>query len=277
MAEVPQCTVVGINRLPMRILCLARAPLWPWWYLTRNRPAGLLFYANDITGASITCAGRTVPLRGGRTVVIPAHAEFSTVPGPDTHQVFAEIDIPGLPQGLPSHPLELPADPLLLGFSNELHRRMPLGSIQRNPSIIMLATAWLHLAVARLCEHLSERHRLHWEMPTGDPLNPAIQHIERHLGDEQYIPELAGRCGMGPQWFTKQFRARFGRSPAQYVIERRITVAAQRLVHEETQIDDIAAATGFTDRAHFSKIFSRRMGRPPARYREEERRRFRSE
>ena len=274
---MPMCTVTGVNRLPMRILRLARAPLWPWWYLSRARPTGLLFYANDISGASITCAERTIPLRSGRTVVIPTHAEFSSVPGPDTHQVFAEIDIPGLPPGLPTFPIELPADPLLSGFSSELHRRMPLGSIQRDPSIIMLANAWLHLAVARLCEHLPDEERRKWEMPAGDPLHPAIQHIERYLGEEQYIPELAGRCGMGPQWFTKQFRARFGRSPAQYLIERRITVAAQRLVHDEAAIEDIATGLGFTDRAHFSRIFSRRMGRPPARYRVEERRRFRSE
>jgi hypothetical protein len=110
MDAVPTFAVSGCNRLPMRILRLAWAPLWPWWHLPRCRPSGLLFYANDISGASITCAGRTLPLRGGRTVVIPAHTEYATAPGPDTHQVYAEIDIPGLPQGLPDHPLELAPD-----------------------------------------------------------------------------------------------------------------------------------------------------------------------
>jgi AraC-like DNA-binding protein len=277
MPDVPHCVIVGSNRLPMRILRFARAPLWPWWYLTRSRPSGLLFYTNDISGASITFSGRTLPLRGGRTVAIPAHCEFSTVPGPDTHQVYAEVDIPGLPHGLPTHPVELPPDPLLGGFSSELHRRMPLRSTARDPALLMLASAWLHLAVARLCEQLSEPDRKQWETPAGDELQPALEHLEMNLGSEHYMPELAGRCGMGPQWFTKKFRARYGRSPAQYLIDRRVTVAAQRLVHEETSIEDIAAATGFTDRAHFSKVFAQRLGLPPARYREEERRRFRSE
>lgn len=80
---------------------------------------------------------------------------------------------------------------------------------------------------------------------------------------------------MGAQWFTKRFRARFGKSPAQYVLERRIAVAAQHLAHGDDGVDAVADSCGFTDRAHFTKAFAKRMGLPPGRYREEERRRFR--
>ena len=75
--------------------------------------------------------------------------------------------------------------------------------------------------------------------------------------------------------FSKRFRARFGKSPAQYLIERRVAVAAQRLTHDDFSIETIAESCGFTDRAHFTRAFVKRMGIAPGGYRDLERQRFR--
>ena len=62
-------------------------------------------------------------------------------------------------------------------------------------------------------------------------------------------------------------RLQIGQTPAQYVLERRITFAAERLSFSEDSIERIAEVCGFPDRFYFSRMFVRRMGQPPAAYR----------
>jgi AraC-like DNA-binding protein len=261
------------NRLPLRVLHVARATLWPWWHL-HCKPAGWLLYGNNRDGASIICKKRRWPLRGLRTLVIPPGVPYDTSPGPDTVQIYAQFDVPGLPSGMPSEPLDLGDDPLLASILSELHQTLIMDGPQRDPVLLNLAHTWIRLAFARLLSHLPATARAAWATRGKDQLDAAVEHIEHTLGQPQYIAELAGRCGMGPQWFSKRFRSRFGKSPAQYLIERRIAVAAQRLVHEDVGIEPLAEACGFTDRAHFSRAFTRRMGQSPGRYRAVERARF---
>ena len=263
------------NLLPVRVLHVARASLWPWWHLRGSKPSGWLLYGNDIDGASITSKGRRYPLRGLRTLVIPPGVEYATTPGPDTHQVYIQFDVPGLPSGMPTEPSDLGEDALLAGLVRELHLHLGIPGSHRDPAVLNLAHAWIRLAFSRLLARLPQRIRDAWAIQGEDPLDIAVEHLERSLGEPHYIADLAGRCGMGPQWFSKRWRARFGRSPAQYLIERRVAVAAQRLTHDDTTIEDIAESCGFTDRAHFTRAFIKRLGSSPARYRELERQRFR--
>lgn len=263
------------NLLPVRVLHVARASLWPWWQLRGSKPSAWLLYGNDIDGASIIRKGRRIPLRGLRTLVIPPGIEYDTTPGPATHQVYIQFDVPGLPSGMPTEPVDLGEDALLAGLIRELHQHLGVAGSHRDPAVLNLAHAWIRLSFSRLLARLPQKTRAAWAIKGNDPLDIAVEHLERHLGQPQYIADLAGRCGMGPQWFTKLFRARFGRSPAQYLIERRVAVAAQRLTYDDTSIEDIAESCGFTDRAHFSRAFVKRLGSSPARYRDQERQRFR--
>ena len=58
-----------------------------------------------------------------------------------------------------------------------------------------------------------------------------------------------------------------GLPPIRYFTERRIAAAAWRLATSDEEIADIATATGFANRFHFSRIFSRQLGCGPAAYR----------
>ncbi len=270
-------SVIDANRMPVRVLRCARAQLWPWWHLTNIRPTGWLLYANDRDGSSVTCAGRRYLLRRGQTTVLPPGVGFDTAPSPDTNQVYIEFDVPGLPVGMPTEPTQLGADPTLAAITTQLHEMMVFGQLHHHPVTLNLAHAWIRLALARVFAQLPALAYTEWAGRGGDPLEQAVEAIERELDKPLYVSKLAERCGMGPQWFTRRFQARFNKSPAQYLLDRRVEVAAQRLAHDHVAIDQVASACGFSDRSHFSRAFTKRMGLSPARYRAESRRRFREE
>jgi AraC-like DNA-binding protein len=102
-------------------------------------------------------------------------------------------------------------------------------------------------------------------------VTPAVRHIEEHLADALDTRQLAELCHLSCDHFIRVFRQHVGSTPAQYVIDRRVAVAMQRLLFTPDSIEKIAEMTGFPDRFYFSRVFSKRTGQSPAAYRRETR------
>ena len=98
-------------------------------------------------------------------------------------------------------------------------------------------------------------------------IGPALRFIEANLGRSMRVDGLARLCGYAQDHFTRIFRREVGQTPGQYILERRVAVAAQKLVLGDATIETIAEECGFPDRFYFSRVFARRMGVPPGNYR----------
>jgi AraC-like DNA-binding protein len=96
---------------------------------------------------------------------------------------------------------------------------------------------------------------------------PALEHIEAHLAKPPTNAELAALCHFSSDYFIVRFRSCIGRTPGQYLLERRLAVAAQKLLFSSESIESVAAQTGFCDRFHLSRAFKMRFGLSPAAYR----------
>lgn len=98
-------------------------------------------------------------------------------------------------------------------------------------------------------------------------MQAALSWINENLSQPIGNPDLAERCGMSQDHFIRTFAKFIGQTPAQYVIERRIAAASERLLFSDDSIEQIATATGFANRFHFSRTFARQMNTSPAAYR----------
>jgi AraC-like DNA-binding protein len=105
--------------------------------------------------------------------------------------------------------------------------------------------------------------------PTGDltQVRPALEHIESHLHTSLTNTKLASLCHFSSDHFIVRFRAAVGQTPGQYLLERRLAVAAQKLLFSPENVESIASQTGFCDRFHFSRAFKTRYGLSPVAYR----------
>ena len=121
------------------------------------------------------------------------------------------------------------------------------------------------LLVTRLVRHLSGRRG------AGDPpragLPPArlaavLEYLDAHLAERVSVRQLAAVAGVETSWFTRLFVAAVGRSPYQYLLERRI-VRAQYLLRSGTAVGAVASACGFVDQAHLTRHFRRITGATP--------------
>lgn len=78
---------------------------------------------------------------------------------------------------------------------------------------------------------------------------------------------LARTQGMHPVRFARLFREAFAQSPTGARQNRRAARAVDRLLRSGTPLAEIAAAEGFADQAHLSRVISRMTGWSPGRLR----------
>ncbi len=231
------------------------------------------FYVNSRVGASVVMGDRSYPLAAKRIHFVPAWVRWTCHNTAPIDHLFAHFDLIGLPGAVVRAcfpgPVTLPADAELEAQCEALRPAVAGGVGVTSPVIACRVKAALYGALGCLFAGLdSESARRLVQYARGqNPVAEALRHIDDHLGNELPNDLLAKRCGYSEDHFVRLFRARVGQTPAQYVLERRLTAAAERLVFTDTSIERIADDCGFPDRFYFSRMFRRRMGLPPAAYR----------
>ena len=96
---------------------------------------------------------------------------------------------------------------------------------------------------------------------------PAIEKIDRDFAENGLtVSRLAALCGTSEVYFRRLFSNRFGVSPKEYVIQKRMEYAKELLCSADFSVSEIATMCGYADACHFSREFSRRVGVPPIQY-----------
>lgn len=95
----------------------------------------------------------------------------------------------------------------------------------------------------------------------------AVAYAARNVDRAVSAAELATAAGCSERTLRRRFRLTIGVSPTTYALGRRIEHACILLHFSERSIDEIAQATGFCDRYHFTRVFRNHRGMPPAAFR----------
>ena len=98
-------------------------------------------------------------------------------------------------------------------------------------------------------------------------LSKAVDFIEAHLDQSIGLLAIADAAGLSVSHFARQFRAAVGQPPHQYLLQRRVENAKQRLGKTDATIAEIAFTSGFANQEHLTRIFKRAFGVTPAAYR----------
>lgn len=109
------------------------------------------------------------------------------------------------------------------------------------------------------------------EFPSKKPLSQAVlsavDYIDANYACGPSIEEIAASCFLSPSRLGSLMKKETGFSPFDYVIERRIGDAQQRLMYGDQSISDIARDVGYPNLSSFSAAFSKRIGISPESFR----------
>jgi len=98
-------------------------------------------------------------------------------------------------------------------------------------------------------------------------LHRAVEYVESSFTGRIREEVTAEKCGMSTCQFSRAFKAEYGVTFQEYVIQHRIREACRLLRNPSACIADVAAATGFNDPSYFTRVFKRYFGFSPSDYR----------
>ncbi|MEJ6023961.1 helix-turn-helix transcriptional regulator [Ramlibacter sp. PS4R-6] len=96
-----------------------------------------------------------------------------------------------------------------------------------------------------------------------------LERVRERLADGTEAPsldELAALSGLGKFQLLRRFRRRFGVTPHDWLVQRRAE-RARALIREGVALGDAAAACGFADQSHMTRVFVQRFGFTPGAWR----------
>jgi transcriptional regulator GlxA family with amidase domain len=108
------------------------------------------------------------------------------------------------------------------------------------------------------------RRRRHDDAVVGD----CQAWIAEHYAGPSPVARMVGRSGLPERTFKRRFKAATGYAPVDYVQALRVEEAKQMLETTAEPTDAVANAVGYEDPAFFRRLFKRRTGMTPARYRQ---------
>jgi AraC family transcriptional regulator len=94
----------------------------------------------------------------------------------------------------------------------------------------------------------------------------AKEMIDANLGGV-LVEELARECGVTRAHFSRSFSRSVGMAPHRWLMKRRIEVAKEKLRDGRLSMCDVAAACGFCDQSHLTRVFTKMVGTSPRAWR----------
>jgi len=108
----------------------------------------------------------------------------------------------------------------------------------------------------------------------GDRLRSEIDlYIEKHAAEDIRLPDMAKKLGRSVSTISQFLRNNYQTSFKGLLVDARLKIA-EKMWREDpgATVAEVAFASGFCDQFYFSRVFSRRKGMPPGKFRSQMRR-----
>lgn len=216
-------------------------------------------YRHDQAGAEIVVARKTIPILPGHLVLIPPNTHFASSLRSPVRQLFIHFLVEPRFRGKAGSVYQFRATREQAAYAGQI-----IGQIATDTSSIR--TALLSQILVSLA--LLGLPSTDWAPRFEDPrITRAVASIAEAYPARIDNLTLAREAHMHPSAFIRLFRRCTGHTPLQHLMNIRLEEACSMLHHDEASLDEIAEKTGFGDRGYFTRVFSRALSCPPARYR----------
>ena len=283
----------GFAQFNIRILCMHYWWLEAWKYQNLSLPFWRIYW-NDREGAEIIHKGEVIKLDSKSIVVISPNTEFSSRLNTDSMdsedflyggpRIENTVNIKKNSAMVEKHALNHFFLHFTLGMSNAVRPTAIYifeltSGLKSYLDILTSPDTGVHgvfslrecmLVSSFITAVLSLIPDNEWggDSEVDSRIQEVLLEIERRKDEIPSNTELADIAYLSKDAFIRVFKKEIGMSPHQYILKQRIEEAAMQLLHNpHISIEQVAFACGFEDRNYFTRIFTKVIGLPPAKYR----------
>ena len=204
--------------------------------------------------------GDTLTIGPGEYRVLYENTHFGTALRRKVQHLYVHF-VAGPPyDAVEPHVFSFPVWPLMTSIFDEIRAAREMGE-RLGPRVSLACRTLITYGLSRLPADRVPA------APSEPRVLEAMRGMDVNLSSPPSNGELAKQAGMSTNAFTRLFRSVAGRSPQAYLMDKRIERACILLSGGRESVDEVAAATGFCDRYHFSRVFKRLRSVGPAEYR----------
>ena len=168
---------------------------------------------------------------------------------------------------------EFPVFPILNVKENlaVLHTLKKLSSLEHHKTSLYpyevlstLSTLWLEFY--RVI-HISEKETHKKNSQISNRMAIFLEYIALHYKEDVTLEMLAKSANVSKSECLRCFKSTLQTTPYKYLMEYRLSKAAELLKNTDLLIEHIASEVGFTHVSHFGKCFRQKTGNTPSEYR----------
>ena len=247
------------------VVCAGDFTYAPGYELTRSSFDSYLMEIILEGRVNIETEGERLTARAGQAVLIDCNKPHRYHPDTGWHALWVHFD--GAPakgyfslilrqngRVFATHRLQ-EAHEALQGIFDMFHQGQPLSETRMALYLTQALTA------------LSESAEPAIMSGGAGPINRAVELINRRVGEEPSVTELARMVGLSEYHFIRVFRQLMGVTPGQYIIISRMNHAKYLLKTTALSVGEIAAMAGYSSESMFTAAFRRTQGMTPTQYR----------
>ena len=117
---------------------------------------------------------------------------------------------------------------------------------------------------------VDEANIVEWQPYDVEPysgLLKTLDYLEKVESEPFNLTELARMAGMSISSYTKKFREMIGDSPCEYFLGIKLEKIRSELIRSDASVSELAFKYGLCDTSYMIRLFRRRHGLTPSRYR----------
>ncbi len=224
--------------------------------------------------------GEIYPVQEGDLLIINPGVRHQSLACPEAEEPTTEffvgasdIKIPGLP----ANALPVPGGGHILHTSGELRQKLfklcasmeAENAVCRQGRYFMLKAYLMQmvlLVIREQYEPVEKKKGCAFESANRKYIvEQIVSYFEEHYSEKISLDQIAENMYLSPFYISKIFKSETGDTPIRHLIDIRLEKAKELLENgDEGRIQEVAAAVGYDDAYHFSKLFKKRYGITPS-------------
>lgn len=224
--------------------------------------------------AEVHQSGRTTQLKAGSFAIVDCAIPFAQRSSTVVEQVTVRAPRELLAARLPGHSLDALTARAVTGWSaagglvsRHLCAIAALDAETSRRAEVSFSSSALDMIVTALVEEQTAASGMNSKH--AQDFARALQTIEQHLHDSDFsLSDTAAELGMSLRYMQKLFHVR-GTTPRAWLYQARLERARKYLLTTDMTVERISKRVGFSDVAHFSRLFRHHAGISPGQYRRE--------